>query len=57
MGTKPGSPRGYAPAALARWRARAQDLARGGDVYLYFIGGAKERNPHAARALLAGLAG
>ena len=55
MGTKASSPKGYAPAALARWRERAQELSREGDVYLYFISGAKERNPHAARALLAGL--
>jgi uncharacterized protein YecE (DUF72 family) len=53
MGTKSSSPQGYAPAALARWRQRAQELARSGDVFLYFISGAKERNPHAARAMLA----
>ena len=55
MGTKASSPKGYAPAALARWRERAQELAREGDVYLYFISGAKVRNPHAARALIADL--
>jgi len=55
MGTKPGSPNGYAPAALARWREQAQTLARDGDVFLYFISGAKERNPQAALALLAAL--
>ncbi len=55
MGTKAGAPKGYAPAALARWRERAQALAREGDVYLYFISGAKVRNPQAARALLAEL--
>ena len=53
MGTKASAPNGYAPAALARWRDRAQTLARDGDVFLYFISGAKERNPHAALALLA----
>ena len=55
MGTKASAPKGYAPAALARWRERAQTLARDGDVFLYFISGAKERNPQAARALLAAL--
>ncbi len=55
MGTKQGAPKGYAPAALARWRERAQTLARDGDVFLYFISGAKVRNPQAALALLAGL--
>jgi uncharacterized protein YecE (DUF72 family) len=56
MGTKVSSPKGYAPAALARWREHAQSLARGGDVFLYFISGAKERNPQAAIELLATLA-
>ena len=55
MGTKAGAPKGYAPAGLARWRERAQALAREGDVYLYFISGAKVRNPQAARTLLAEL--
>jgi uncharacterized protein YecE (DUF72 family) len=55
MGTKPSAAKGYAPAALARWRERAQTLARDGDVFLYFISGAKERNPPAALALLAAL--
>src|SRR4051794_24153490 len=55
MGTKASAPKGYAPAALARWQERAQTLARDGDVFLYFISGAKERNPQAARALIAAL--
>ena len=53
MGTKASAQKGYAPAALARWREHAQTLARDGDVFLYFISGAKVRNPHAALALLA----
>jgi uncharacterized protein YecE (DUF72 family) len=55
MGAKASSPKGYAPAALTRWREHAQMLARDGDVFFYFISGAKERNPQAARALLADL--
>jgi uncharacterized protein YecE (DUF72 family) len=55
MGTKASAPAGYSPAALARWRERALTLARGGDVFVYFISGAKQRNPHAARALLEAL--
>jgi uncharacterized protein YecE (DUF72 family) len=55
MGTKRSAPKGYTPAALARWRERAQTLALDGDVFLYFISGAKERNPQAALALLAAL--
>lgn len=52
MGTKATQPKGYTPAAIARWREHAQKLARDGDVYFYFISGAKERNPLAALALL-----
>ena len=55
MGTKTRAPQGYTPVALARWRERAQALARDGDVFLYFISGAKVRNPQAALALLAAL--
>ncbi|HTU65640.1 MAG TPA: DUF72 domain-containing protein [Steroidobacteraceae bacterium] len=53
MGTKASSPNGYAPSALAKWRDHAEKLAAEGDVFFYFISGAKERNPLAARALLA----
>jgi uncharacterized protein YecE (DUF72 family) len=55
MGSKASAPKGYAPAALARWREHAQTLARAGDVFLYFISGFKERNPQAARALIESL--
>jgi uncharacterized protein YecE (DUF72 family) len=55
MGSKANLAKGYSPAALARWRERAQALARRGDVYLYFISGAKQRNPRAAMALLESL--
>jgi len=52
MGTKVSAPKGYAPAALARWREHAESLAREGEVFFYFISGAKERNPLAAMALI-----
>ena len=55
MGAKESAPKGYTPAALKRWREHAQALSREGDVYFYFISGAKVRNPLAARALLADL--
>lgn len=55
MGSKASAPKGYTPAALARWQKRAETLASNGDVFLYFISGAKERNPLAAQALIAGL--
>jgi uncharacterized protein YecE (DUF72 family) len=55
MGAKASAPKGYTPSALKRWADHAQKLAREGDVYFYFISGAKERNPQAAKALLASL--
>jgi uncharacterized protein YecE (DUF72 family) len=55
MGAKAGAAKGYTPAALKRWREHAQALARDGDVFFYFISGAKVRNPQAARALIASL--
>jgi uncharacterized protein YecE (DUF72 family) len=55
MGTKARVAKGYPPAALARWREHVQALAREGDVYLYFISGAKVRNPQAAMATIEAL--
>jgi uncharacterized protein YecE (DUF72 family) len=52
MGTKASAPKGYAPAALARWSEYAESLAREGDVFFYFISGAKQRNPLAAMAMM-----
>lgn len=43
---------GYKPAELDKWAARAKSWARHGDVFLYFISGAKVRNPAAAQALI-----
>ena len=57
MGTKASAPKGYPPAALARWREHIEELADDGDVYFYFISGAKARNPLAARALIQSLGG
>lgn len=51
-------PAGYEDAEFDRLAAQAQDWARGGrDVFLYFISGAKVRNPAAAQALIARLRG
>jgi uncharacterized protein YecE (DUF72 family) len=47
---------GYTPAALKQWSKRAQTWAQGKeprDVFIYFINGAKERAPAAARKLIA----
>jgi len=43
---------GYAPAALGRWAKRAKGWAQRGDVFIYFISGAKRRAPAAAQALI-----
>jgi uncharacterized protein YecE (DUF72 family) len=46
-------PTGYADNALDSWATRARDWAAGNrDVYLFFIAGAKIRNPAAAQALI-----
>jgi uncharacterized protein YecE (DUF72 family) len=47
---------GYDAAALDHWAKQAKAWAEGGrDVYVYFISGAKVRNPAAAQALIARL--
>jgi uncharacterized protein YecE (DUF72 family) len=47
---------GYDDAALDRWAEQARGwAATGRDVYLFFISGAKHRNPAAAQALIARL--
>lgn len=55
MGATESRASGYTPAALTKWREHAEELAREGEVYFYFISGAKVRNPLAARALIAAL--
>ena len=45
-------PTGYPKPALKKWAKTARDWEKGGDVFLYFISGAKERNPAAAMAML-----
>jgi len=46
---------GYAAEALDSWAKRATEWAKRGDVFVYFISGAKMRNPAAAQALIARL--
>ncbi|MCC7047550.1 MAG: DUF72 domain-containing protein [Alphaproteobacteria bacterium] len=46
---------GVSPAALAAYATQARAWARRGDVFAYFISGAKVRNPAAAQALIAKL--
>ena len=43
---------GYKPADLDEWAKQAKAWARRGDVFVYFISGAKVRNPAAAQALI-----
>ena len=43
---------GYKPAELVGWAGRAKAWAGRGDVFVYFISGAKARNPAAAQALI-----
>ena len=45
-------PTGYAPKALAGWVARASNIAKTRDCFIYVINGAKIRAPAAAMALI-----
>jgi uncharacterized protein YecE (DUF72 family) len=56
MRTKETIATGYAAAALTRWSNRTKDWAKHGDVFAYFISGAKVRAPVAAQALIKRLA-
>ncbi|MEP6785471.1 MAG: DUF72 domain-containing protein [Sphingomonadales bacterium] len=48
-------PTGYDDQALDRWTEKARDWSKVGDVFTYFISGAKVRNPAAAQAMIAKL--
>lgn len=52
MGCREELPTGYEPAELDRWAERAKGWAERGDVFVYFISGAKLRAPAAAMALI-----
>jgi uncharacterized protein YecE (DUF72 family) len=52
MRTKEDIETGYAADDLYRWAKHARALAKCGDVFLYFISGAKLRAPAAAQALI-----
>jgi uncharacterized protein YecE (DUF72 family) len=53
MRTKEDVATGYTADELGRWAKRAQDWAKRGDAFVYFISGAKVRAPAAAEALIA----
>jgi uncharacterized protein YecE (DUF72 family) len=46
-------PTGYTDAALNQWTAKARAWSKRGDVFTFFISGAKVRNPAAAQAMIA----
>jgi len=50
--TRADEPTGYPRQALKKWAKTAREWEKTGDVFLYFISGAKERNPAAAMAML-----
>ena len=52
MGTKEEVETGYTAAEIDQWAKRARSWAARGDVFVYFISGAKLRAPAAARALI-----
>jgi uncharacterized protein YecE (DUF72 family) len=52
MSSKPDEPTGMTSAELDGIAARTRDWAKRGDVFAYFIAGAKVRNPAAAQALI-----
>ena len=53
MGSEEKVKTGYKPADIDKWAKRARAWAERGDVFIYFISGAKVRNPAAAQALIA----
>lgn len=55
MRTREDEPTGYAATDMARWVGHAQMQAGQGDVFAFFISGAKERNPAAAQAMIVAL--
>jgi len=55
MRTREETQTGYDAGALDSWAKRARNWAKHGDVFVYFISGAKTRAPAAAQALIARL--
>jgi uncharacterized protein YecE (DUF72 family) len=52
MRTEDGVETGYPAKALDGWAKQAAAWAKNGDAFVYFISGAKVRNPAAAQALI-----
>ena len=52
MGAEEKVKTGYKPAELDKWAKKAKAWTKKGDAFIYFISGAKVRNPAAAQALI-----
>lgn len=55
MRTTEEQPTGYPPEQIAAWADMARDQAKRGDVFTFFISGAKVRAPAAAKAMIVAL--
>ncbi len=55
MRTQVDEPTGYDATGIKHWMNEAKQQAKAGDVYTFFISGAKERNPDAAQAMIVAL--
>ncbi|KEQ52850.1 DUF72 domain-containing protein [Sphingobium chlorophenolicum] len=55
MRTREEEPTGYSPREIENWADRARQQAAQGDVYAFFISGAKVRAPAAAQAMIVAL--
>jgi uncharacterized protein YecE (DUF72 family) len=56
MRSQEDAPEGYSSSALDDWAGKARSWEKRGDAFIFFISGAKVRNPAAAQALIARLA-
>jgi len=55
MRTREEEPTGYSASEIRRWAGKAREQAASGDVYAFFISGAKVRAPAAAQAMIVAL--
>ena len=55
MRTREEEPTGYSASEIRRWAGKAREQAARGDVYAFFISGAKVRAPAAAQAMIVAL--
>jgi uncharacterized protein YecE (DUF72 family) len=55
MRTREEEATGYSTEEIAGWAAKAREQAKAGDVYAFFISGAKVRAPAAAQAMIVAL--